>query len=211
MVIQVYGAERAGGRRRRPRSVEPTDREQVPVTRVLVTTPESFDDSGAAGRWLGATAGDTESRAAAVRSATRIVNEALHALRAAARDPLVHEVGATRALSIRIGYGEGTELADGRWSEAMELPPPRRGRLDDIDPQASVAAVLGGRERVHPAETLLQRARLDLEQGRPDEARHGLTAAAAALAEDPGGDSEDLGRRIRETEGRLGRILGEER
>jgi hypothetical protein len=210
MVIQAYGAERAGGRRRRPRAVEPADREQVPVTRVMVTAPEFFDDAGAAGRWLEATAGDAEARAAAVRSATRVVNEALHALRAAARDPLVHEVGATRALSVRIGYGEGAELAEGRWSEAMELPPPRRGRLDDIDPQASVAAVLGSRERVHPAETLLQRARLDIQQGRRAEASYGLRAAAAALADDPDGAPADLRERIAEAEDGLGRILGEE-
>ena len=205
MIVQLYGAERPGGRRRRPRPVEPEERDEVPVTRVTVTTAEEFEEAGAR-RWLGEATGDAESRSVVVRDATRVVNEALHALRAAARDPLVQEVGATRALAVRIGFGEGPELAEGRWSEAMELPAPRRGRLDDIDPQASVAAVLGGRERVHPAETLLQRARLDIQQGRRAEAVYGLQAAAAALADDPEGAPADLRERIADAEKRLEEI-----
>ena len=59
----------------------------------------------------------------------------------------------------------------------------RRGRLDDVDPQSRVAAVLAGRDEVHPAETLMLRARLDLQQGRHAEARYGLRAARAALEE----------------------------
>ena len=38
-----------------------------------------------------------------VRIATRIVNRALSALRAGARDPLVQDIGATRALAVRLG------------------------------------------------------------------------------------------------------------
>ncbi|MGH2923136.1 MAG: hypothetical protein ACRDKH_03780, partial [Solirubrobacterales bacterium] len=124
---------------------------------------------------------------------------ALSALRAGARDPLVHEIGATRALAVRIGYGAGEELADGRWTEALELPPPKRGRLDEVDPQALVAAVLAGRERVHPAETLLQRARLDLAQGMLEQARYGQRAAAEAARAD--GTDEDLKRRVSELAG----------
>ncbi len=170
--------------------------------------PERFDDRRSAERWLETTSSSAEARAERIRSAIRLTNRALTALRAAARDPLVQEVGATRALAVRIGFGSGEELADGRWSEARELPSPRRGRLEGIDPQGSVAAVLGGRERVHPAETLLQRARLDLEQGRLAEARFGLRAASAALDEQPA-DAGDLGERIGETERRLGDILTE--
>jgi len=179
----------------------------VPVTRATVAGPERFADRAAAQRWLQETSGAAEGRAEQVRGATALINRALSALRAAARDPLVHEVGATRALAVRIGFGTGEQLAEGRWDEARELPAPRRGRLDQIDPQESVAAVLAGRERVHPAQTLLERARLDLEQGRADEAEFGLRAASAALRERPGAP-EDLGERIREAERRLRDMLG---
>lgn len=197
LIAQELGAPRPArrGRRRRPRPVEPGDPGEVPVSRLTVAGSERFQGRVEARAWLEEASGSAERRAAEVRAATATINRALAALRAAARDPLVHEVGATRALAVRIGFGTGEELAEGRWSEARELPPPKRGRLDDVDPQASVAAVLVGRERVHPAETLLQRARLDLAQGRPEEARYGQRAAAAAAGEIDGA-SEDLRRRI---------------
>ena len=129
-------------------------------------------------------AGSTQPRATRPRArprsatATRLVNRGLGALRAEARDPLVQDLGATRALAVRIGFGDGEELAEGRWQQAREIPPPRRGRLDDIDPQSRVASVLAGRDEVHPAETMLERARLDIEQGREHEARLGARGGA---------------------------------
>lgn len=158
----------------------------MPVTRVTVAGGLELGGERQAEQWLGSVVDDPERRSAEVRSATRLINRALGALRAGARDPLVQEIGATRALAVRIGYGKGEELAEGRWTEARELPPPRRGRLDDVDSQGRVAAVLAGRDRVHPAETMLLRARLDQQQGRDAEARLGLQAARAALDRDPG-------------------------
>jgi hypothetical protein len=166
------------------RPAQPDEPEEVPVTRVTVTGVE-FADPAEGSAWVKRMTGDREAVAEEVRVATRIVNRALHALRAEARDPLVQEIGATKALAIRVGHGTGQELAEGRWTDARELPPPRRGRLDDVDPQSRVAAVLAGRDEVHPAETLLLRARLDAQQGREAEARHGLRAARAALEEEP--------------------------
>jgi hypothetical protein len=157
----------------------------VPVTRVTVTGTEELAGAEQASAWLEAVARDPARRAEEVRSATRLINRALHALRAGAADPLVADVAATRALAIRIGYGSGEELAEGRWTDARELPPPARGRYEEMDPQSRVAAVLAGRDRVHPAETMLLRARLDAEQGREDEARLGLAAVEAALERDP--------------------------
>ena len=203
LIIKASAAARAGRRRRRPRAVDPGEPAAVPVSRITVTGSKAFGDSRAAGEWLNRIAVDPEARTAEVRSATRVVNRALNALRAAARDPLVQDIGATRALAIRIGFGEGEQLADGRWTKARELPPPRHGRLENVDPQTRVAAVLGGREQVHPAETLLERARLDLEQGRNAEAAYGLRAASAALDEDPGPREEELRQRIAEVQRRL--------
>jgi hypothetical protein len=154
------------------------------VTRVTITGP-TFAGAGEGSAWLSEVTADRSRGADEVRRATRTLNRALVALRAAAEDPLVQEVGASRALAIRLGHGSGDELAEGRWSEAREIPRPRRGRLDDVEPQSRVAAVLAGRDEVHPAETLILRARLDAEQGREAEARYGMRAAIAALDEQP--------------------------
>jgi hypothetical protein len=185
LIVQVSGAQRAERRiRRRGKRVEPGESESVPVTRLTVTG-ERVGDAAEGDAWLDQVLRSTGRAPGEVRSATRVVNRALSALRAGAGDPLVQEIGASRALAIRIGHGTGDELAEGRWTAARELPRPRPGRLDDVDPQSRVAAVLAGRDEVHPAETLMLRARLDAEQGRDAEARYGLRAARTALEEQP--------------------------
>jgi hypothetical protein len=72
------------------------------------------------------------------------------------------------------------------WTDARELVhrQPRRRRADSLQPQERVAAVLGGRETVSASETVLLRARLDLDQGRAREAALQIrTGLAALLAE----------------------------
>lgn len=185
LIVQVSGAQRAERRiRRRGKRVEPGESESVPVTRLTVTG-ERVADAAEGDAWLDQVLRSAGRAPGEVRSATRVVNRALSALRAGAGDPLVQEIGASRALAIRIGHGTGDELAEGRWTAARELPRLRPGRLDDVDPQSRVAAVLAGRDEVHPAETLMLRARLDAEQGRDAEARYGLRAARSALEEQP--------------------------
>ena len=207
LVVQAFGAPKPPGRLApRARPVDPDEEEVVPVSRVTVALPQRFEADAEAEGWLQETAGDAERRSAEVRAATRLVNRALNALRAGARDPLVQDVGATRALAIRIGFGDGDEIADGRWRQARELARPRPGRLDDVDPQERVAAVLSGREEVHPAETLLERARLDVQQGRVEEARYGLRAARTALDDLPEEAPAKLGERIDEAERSLDRV-----
>jgi len=203
LIVQELDAPRPQRRaRRRPRPVAPGDPEHVPVTRVTVTGAQ-LDDEGSGSAWLKRTIADRERGAREVREATRIVNRALAAARAEARDPLVQDIGATKALAIRLGHGTGDELAEGRWTEASELPQPRGGRLDDVDPQSRVAAVLAGRDEVHPAETLMQRARLDVQQGRDAEARYGLQAAREALREEPGPRRDKLLKELAAIEERL--------
>jgi hypothetical protein len=203
LIVQELDAPRPQRRgRRRPAPVAPGEPEQVPVTRVTVTGVV-LDGEDAGSTWLKEMVGDRKRGAEEVREATRIVNRALSALRAEARDPLVQEIGATKALAIRMGHGTGDELAEGRWTEASQLPLPRRGRLDDVDPQSRVAAVLAGRDQVHPAETLMQRARLDAQQGRDAEARHGLQAARAALREEPGPRRDQLAKELAAIEEKL--------
>ena len=204
LIVQVIDVPRTQRRgRRRPRPVAPGEPEQVPITRVTVTGLP-FEDASSGSAWLKRTLADRERGAQELRDATRIVNRALNALRAEARDPLVQEIGLTKSLAVRLGHGTGEELAEGRWTEASQMPAPHRGRLDDVDPQSRVAAVLAGRDEVHPAETLMQRARLDAQQGREAEARHGLQAARAALREEPGPRRDQLLKELAAIEEKLG-------
>jgi hypothetical protein len=158
----------------------------------VTVTGVPFDDESSGSTWLKEMTTNRKRGAQELRDASRIVNRAINALRAGARDPLVQEIGVTKALAIRLGHGTGDELAEGRWTEASQLPQPRRGRLDDVEPQSRVAAVLAGRDEVHPAETLMLRARLDAQHGREAEARYGLRAARAALEEEPGPRRDQL-------------------
>jgi hypothetical protein len=203
LIVQELDAPRPQRRgRRRARPVEPGEPEHVPVTRVTVTGV-ALDGPSEGSDWLRETIRDRKRATEQLRAATRIVNRALSALRAEAKDPLVQDIGATRALAIRVGHGTGDELAEGRWTEASQLPPPPRGRLEDVDPQSRVAAVLAGRDDVHPAETLMQRARLDVQHGRESEARYGLRAARDALEEEPGRRREELLKELAAIEKRL--------
>ena len=107
-------------------------------------------------------------------------------------------------MAVRIGYGSGEETADGRFSAAREVDvwasgaSKRRRRQEDLRPQERVAAVLGGREQVDVCETLLLRARADLDAGREREAalqlRVGLEALLVELRGGVGdpGHSEDM-------------------
>ena len=204
LIVQEAGAPRPGRRgRRRARRAEPGEPERVPIT-IVTVTGVSLADSQEGSRWLKSTMADGDRARSEVRSATRIVNRALGALRAAARDPLVQEIGASRALAVRIGHGSGDELAEGRWSEASVLATPRRHRLDDGEPQSRVAAVLAGRDEVHPAETLTLRARLDAEQGRHAEARYGIRAALSALEEQPSERDKELRQQIEALREKMG-------
>jgi hypothetical protein len=110
-----------------------------------VARAQPFEGDRAAESWLESTAGDPKRRVAEAKGAVEVLNRALEALREATGDPLVHGVGASQALAIRIGYGTGDQLADGRWTEAEQLPPPPVPRREKLDPQQHVAQVLSGR------------------------------------------------------------------
>ena len=98
LIVQELGAPTAeaaeAGGGSRPSS--PARPGEVPVTRVTVTgrdarRPRPRDPPGSS-----EISADRERGADEVRSATRIVNRALGALRAAAEDPLVQEIGASQ-------------------------------------------------------------------------------------------------------------------
>jgi hypothetical protein len=176
--VVVIGGLEAPRRQRRSRTAE-ADAKPVDVTRATVIAAHPFDDEKLADAWLAQAAGG-------VRAALAILNRALHARRIAAADPYAVEVALRDTLVTRIGYGTGEQVADGRWTEARELPPerPRVAREAALRPQERFAALLAGRDAALACELLALRARVDLEQGRDREAALQLDAAlGAALAE----------------------------
>jgi hypothetical protein len=180
-------------RRRRPRRVEPGgDPPEVPLTRLTVITAEGSEPEAAAAE-LQRAAADPEAAEASVVGGLRAANVVLRAHRVATQDPYGHEIGREATLVARVGYGTGEGLAEGRWEEAVEIPYPerRRRRAQALRPQERLAAVLAGREPIDVCETLLLRARADLDQEHLREAALQLRAGLEALlAELPAPDAE---------------------
>jgi hypothetical protein len=184
-VLAVHGAPRAGRRRRRRRA-RPIAAQRppapVPITRVTLIAARPFDDEADAARWLGGA--DREQEVAAALTA---LNGLLHLHRTATADATVRPVRRHQALVARVGVGAGDEVADGRWSRALELPPPspaadRRGAA--MRPDERLAALLSGRDAALACEELALRARSDVAAGRHREAALQLRIAlAAALGE----------------------------
>jgi hypothetical protein len=195
LVIATLGApERRWLRGRRPKAASPAP---APVTtsRVTLVTAKPLDDEDAAARWLRA-AGEAEADAAVA-----VLNRVLHLHRAATADPHVREVRREQAVVARVGYGDGEQVADGRWRRAIELPagrPPRRTAA--LRPGERLAALLGGRDAALACEELALRARQDIAAGRRREAALQLDVAlTAALAElEPWAPRADLAARLTE-------------
>lgn len=190
LVIQTLAAPpRPSRRRRKPRDAEaaPTPPE-LPVARATaIRAFEPFDGPEEAAAWLaGATAAEA-SIDAVVAPGIALLNDALHALAVAASDPYPTAVTAERAVAVRLGYGSGEQTAEGSYSEAREVDvrapagSPRRRRQEEVRPQERVAALLRGRERADACETLLLRARADLDAGRRREAALQLRVGIEAL------------------------------
>jgi hypothetical protein len=180
-VLRTLGApQRRLLGRRRPKGVSEAEIEPVPTSRATIVRAKSFDNAAEADAWLDETADDSDD---AVSTATRELNFVLRSHRAAAGDPYARDVRADHALVVRLGYGEGEQVADGRFGRAVELPkePRRRKRGEALAPQERLAAVLGGRDSLLVGEELLLRARLDLEAGRPREAALQARIALEAL------------------------------
>jgi hypothetical protein len=196
LVMRTMNAPKPAGRRaRRARAVAEAELPLVPVTRVSAVRAEALEGDPQA--WLERVSSDEEALEETVRGALAAVNAALHAHGIATQDPHARALGADAALRARIGYGEGDQVADGRWAAAVEVTvgAPRRRRAEALRPQERVAAVLAGREELDACETLLLRARADLDAGRLREGavqlRAGVDALLAELPGRAGPDQED--------------------
>jgi hypothetical protein len=192
LVIETLGAPApapASRRRRRPRQVDPdADPGPLPLTRATaVRAFEPFANEAEAGRWLDGAVETEESVEALLEDGIGLLNRALHVHGAASGNPYAQELSPERAAAARIGFGSGEEVAVGDFSAAHEVDAratgasPRRQRAADLRPQERLAAVLGGREALAACETLIPRARADLDGGREREAALQLRVGLEAL------------------------------
>jgi hypothetical protein len=206
LVVRTVGAPRPPGRRRRRAREADPDGEAAPLPLSRATAIRAFAPFGSAdeaARWLDQATEAEDTADVLVSDGIGLLNRALHAQAVSAADPHTHELTPERAVAVRIGYGSGEETADGHYTAAREVDvwasgaSRRRRRQEDLRPQERVAAVLGGRENVDACETLLLRARADLDAGRTREAalqlRVGLEALLAELkgaVTDPGHEAD---------------------
>ncbi|HEY1356520.1 MAG TPA: hypothetical protein VGF09_09395 [Solirubrobacterales bacterium] len=189
LVVETLGAPAPPGRRRRRPSeaeaaAEPPSLPLARATAVRAFLP--FDDSAEAAAWLDAKLADEATIDALVAEGIGLLNRALNAYATAAADPHVGELAPEAAIRVRIGIGSGDEVAAGRFTLARDVdvraPASRRTRREqELRPQERVAAVLGRRERVDACETLMLRARADLDAGRLREAALQLRVGLEAL------------------------------
>ncbi len=136
----------------------------VVTSRATLIDTVAMDGREAAEDWL--RSADLEALAT---DAVARLNRVLHAQRVATADPATREVALSRALVVRIGYGDGEHVADGRWERASELrngADPGPLRRVSLRPQERLAAVLAGRDPVLACEELALRARSDLDAER---------------------------------------------
>jgi hypothetical protein len=178
-VLATLGApERRLLRARKARAAAPgPPPAPVATGRATVVAAAPFAGPADAERWLAEA--DAEAHAAA---ALAVLDRLVHLHRLAAADPRVPRPARALATALRVGIGEGEEVADGRWRAAVDLPPAptRRRREAALRPQERLAALLGGRDAPLACETLALRAREDLDAGRLREAALQLDAALGA-------------------------------
>jgi hypothetical protein len=200
LVLGTLGAaQRRLLRGRRPRRAAP-EPAPVPVARATLVAVTPFTDRVAADAWL-REAGDRATAEARIAEAVAVLNRVLHLHRVATADPHVREVDADLALVVRLGYGEGEQVAGGHWLRAIEAPVRGRPRREAaLRPQERLAALLGARDAALACEELAMRARQDVDAGRRREAALQLEVAlVAAIAElEPWAPRGDLAGRIDE-------------
>lgn len=189
LVLQRIGAPAASRRRRRPRRIE-ADAEPAGLTLTRATAIRAFAplaDDGEGARWLDEVCEAEDTVDVLVDEGLALLNRALHAQVVAAAAPRAKsELGAEAAERILVGYGSGEEVAAGRFRDAraVDVGPRatrRRQREEELRPQERVAALLGGREQLDVCETLLLRARADLDANRDREAALQLRVGLEAL------------------------------
>lgn len=199
LVLQQLGAPVLGERRRlrRPAPAEP---EPVPVrlTRATVIRAASpFGERAQAARWLDESSEDEDAVETLTSEAIAVLNRALHARAVVVADPRMRQLSPEQAERVLIGYGSGEETSEGRYTDARQVgvgprtASRRRRREEELRSQERVTAIIRGREQLDACETLLLRARADLDAGRDREAGLQLQVGLEALLTELHGAVED--------------------
>jgi hypothetical protein len=201
IALKTLGApERRLLGRKRARRVGAAEPEPVPTSRATVVAAEPFASPLEAEAWLAALRRDRDALLEEARLGAAELNRMLRAHRAAAADPwAAPEVSPAHALVVRVGYGVGDLVAEGRFDDALELPRTEAGALararrdDVVGPGERLAAILSGRDQLLASEELVLRARADIEAHRPREAAlQARIALEAVLAELPADADPEL-------------------
>ena len=205
---------RAGGDPERVVVIESEGRREEPAsageTQIIVIDPVPLSAEHQAQAWLEDLLGEASR---AVDEALAVVNRVVHLHRLAAADPRVSELTAGQATVARAGWGEGEQLADGRWTEARELPLQAAGRRRLFAPRLAAGTQRGARapgafrraDRRAPAAAAVRGADPARAAG-PRAGRHALAALelrqalTTAVAELRGEGRQDLALRVDELE-----------
>ena len=187
-MIETEGAlPPARRKRRRPkqskRSETPTT---VGVTTVtLVRAHEPLGGESEAREWL-AGLEDDDFIQSLFDETFGSIDRALAAEAAASGRPYAAAPSLEQVLGAKIGFGDGDHVADGRYTDALEVDArggtagPRRERLGRTRPLARIAAILGQKEQAAACEFLVPRVRADLDAGRVLAAGLAIETAARA-------------------------------
>jgi hypothetical protein len=189
-VLQQIGAPPAPARRRRRgrRDQAESDPQSLTLTRATaIRAFAPFESVEEAARWLDEALEAEDTEGVLLDEGLTLLNRALHAQAVATANPNSKvELEPDMAERALIGFGSGDEVAEGRFTEAREADTRphasrKRRREEELRPQERVAAVLRGREQLDACETLILRARADLDAGRYREATLQLRVGLEAL------------------------------
>jgi hypothetical protein len=147
----------------------------------VIRADQPFDSDAAAEGWLGQLE-DSEFTGELLDDAISTLDRARAADAAAGGTPFGTPTAIGSLLAARIGYGDGDQVASGRFLEAWDVDARggsgsrRRERMARTGSLARMAAIVGGRDEAAACEVLIPRVRLDLNTG---------NLAAACLAAGP--------------------------
>jgi hypothetical protein len=184
LVAETYGAPYPARRRVRkakPQAADADGQTQVPVTRLMVVFAAELEGEPEA--WLERVRKEGAERDDLIERGLACIRRAVAARRVTATDPAIADPTTESMLAIRIGFGEGDELVERQWEQAIEVPldTERASRGEALRPQERMAALLGLRDTPLACEELVLRARADLSADRGREAALQLRVALEAL------------------------------
>jgi hypothetical protein len=159
-------------------------REVSLLVATLIKATEGLDGRREARRFLETIKAQQDRQEEFIEEMVAVLNTAIRAFRAAARDPYLTEIAREDSREVRIGYGSAQDLTAGQWQEAFALPPPRRQRIsraERLKPTEAVSLALDRSLPLLDAEDLALRVMLDLQQNRTRAAAVQLRACADLL------------------------------